>query len=346
MIRRLFVPSLAAILVVGIVAAMAPAETEARKRMVLGVSNDRNTKDIQVVKDFAKQTGDAIGSGPIKPRMWTIWSKWGDPATKSFPTVFADELRDYGVTPMIWWEPMRKRTKADGSFDCAYAKHRQIARGKYNWYIKKWARAAKRHGGKVILRFAQEINGSYFPWGIGNCGNTARAFKRAYRHVHHLVRNVIGAKNVLFVQTWTSKSCRGCNGYRATWVGDRHTEMVGFSVFNWGNHEGRSWRTMEQSIKKSMNWVSQLTRKPVLIVEVGTNHTGGPSSTSADKPEWIRTGYSRAYRTYPRIRGMSYLNIDLSRVGHPDWSLYTPKPQALQAYASIANQYRFKGKFR
>src|SRR5688572_30335229 len=102
-------------------------------------------------------------SGGNRPAMWVIWSQWGNPGAREFPTETVNHLRGRGVIPIIWWEPVRSADLSDPT----YARHQNIIDGDHDAYILEFARDAKAFGNLVILRFAQEANASTFPWGVG-----------------------------------------------------------------------------------------------------------------------------------------------------------------------------------
>ena len=194
--------------------------------------------------------------------------------------------------------------------------------------------------GKVIVRWAQEINGSYFPWGVGNCGNSSGEYKAAWRHIVRVFRRV-GATNVKFAWTVSNKPrCRPgpCNPYRRFFPGASFVDYAGFSSFNWGSHHGK-WIPMADGIRASYRKVRAITKKPIIVIELATN-TGARS-----KPDWIRSGYPAVYSRFPGVKGISYLNVDLRRIGHPDWSLNTPRPGSMEAYRDVVSQARFQGQY-
>ncbi len=308
-----------------LVATAAPAA--GRSPMALGISQEQGSRDPNAVRAFASRAGRT-------PASWTIWSNWGNQHSKRFPTSMARSLIGMGVTPMVWWQPVREI----GS--CAFARHRLIARGRYDRYIKQWARDAKSVRGKVIVRWAQEINGSYFPWGVGNCGNSSGEYKAAWRHIVRVFRRV-GATNVKFAWTVSNKPrCRPepCNPYRKYFPGASYVDYAGFSSFNWGSHHGK-WIPMADGIRASYRKVRAITKKPIIVIELATN-TGARS-----KPDWIRGGYPAVYSRFPGVKGISYLNVDLRRIGHPDWSLNTPRPGSMDAYRAVVSQGRFQGTY-
>ena len=88
-----------------------------RSPMALGVSQFDGRNDPSAVSAFASKVGR-------KPATWTLWSTWGDASSKAFPKAMAQSLVGMGVTPMVWWEPMRVR----GS--CDFARHKLIANGR------------------------------------------------------------------------------------------------------------------------------------------------------------------------------------------------------------------------
>jgi hypothetical protein len=318
-----------------------PTAAETRK-VALGMSLWEASYQPSAMDSFSASIG---GNSPA---IWTLWSQWGDrggarkcepgKGTCNFPTAMAAEVRARGAVPMIWWEPMSTREAG-----CTYSRHADIAAGKHDRYIKAWAQAAKQFGTPIILRFAHEINGKYFPWSVTNCGNSLTSYKAGWRHIYKTFRQV-GATNVKFLWTVAKQSCkvRGCNPYKAFYPGNRYVNYVGFSSFNWGDN--KKWTSMVFGVSRIMSFFQRFTSKPVIVAELASNSRGGPASFATDKPNWIREGYPAVYERFPSIKAIVYLNADLTHVGHPDWSLNTPKPGALKAYEDVAGDPRFQGK--
>ncbi len=88
-----------------------------------------------------------------------------------------------------------------------------IIAGTHDAYIDMWGDKAREFGEPMIVSFANEANGSWFPWSAGNYGAGTPApddtpehrrflgpetFKKAFRHVVDRVR-ARGARNVQFV---------------------------------------------------------------------------------------------------------------------------------------------------
>ena len=331
-LHRIIVPLVAVFLAAAVLIASSPVDAATRK-VKLGISMTEGTRDIAPMDEFKAETGRY-------PAIWTVWSAWGNPDSKAFPSGMVKQIKARNAVPLVFWEPV----KAQGL--CTdHARFRKIKNGKFDGYIKAWARAAKKSRVTVLVRFAHEINGRYFPWTIGSCGNTVKDYKAAWKRVYNITRNKIGAKNVKFVWTVAKRSGGGKNPYKAFYPGDAYVQYAGFSNFNWGAAKD-NWQTMVQGVKPVMSWFKKFTKKPVIIAELGTNQLGGPTADPAvDKPAWLLQGYAAVYKTYPQIKAIVYLNEDLRGVGHPDWSLNEPDPEAMDAYTELVNQLRFRGRF-
>ena len=102
------------------------------------------------------------------------------------PLLYSNEvsnLRATGQTPMITWEPYEQSLSA-------------IASGAYDSYLRESAQVAKNWGSTVMIRFAHEMNGNWYPWGSGK--TSPETFIAAWRHVVSIFRSE-GATNVKWV---------------------------------------------------------------------------------------------------------------------------------------------------
>lgn len=270
--------------------------------------------------------------GGRRPAIWAIWSQWGSERTRGFPQQAANALAARGVTPMIWWEPVEPGQLHSPT----YARYANIAGGRHDPYIRQYARAARDFRRPILLRFAHEANGTYFPWSIGRFGNTPRTYKAAWRHVHGIFRRQ-GATNVKFVWSVAKKRCPGgCNPYARLYPGDRFVDQMGASVHNWGTM--KRWVPMYQGARRVTRLLKQVSGKPIIVAESGSSSRGG------NKARWIWKGYRKVYRRLPAIKAIVYLNADLRSLGHPDWRIASPR-RALAAYARIAAMRKFSARW-
>ena len=307
----------------------------------LGVDARPATPQRKVALGMATWDGRNLGQldwlssaiGGRRPAIWVIWSQWGSDRTRGFPWQAARGLAARGVTPMIWWEPATPGKPRSAR----YARFANIAGGQHDEYIRRFARDARAFGRPILLRFAHEANGTYFPWSIGRFGNTPRTYKSAWRHVHRIFRRE-RATNVRFVWSVAKKRCPGgCNPFTRLYPGDRYVDQLGVSVHNWGRM--RRWVPMYRGARGVTRQLREVSRKPIIVAESGSNPLGG------DKARWIWNGYRKIYRKLPAIKAIVYLNADLRGLGHPDWRITSPR-SALTAYARIAAMDQFSAGWR
>jgi cellulose synthase (UDP-forming) len=219
-----------------------------------------------------------------------------------------------GSIPQITWEPWRN----DGGSRQPDYSLRAIVDGRYDAYVLSWARALRSYRRPVYLRFAQEMNGTVYPWAEAMNGNRPGEYARAWRHVHDIFTRT-GATNVHWI--W-SPVTRGV--VTRQYPGDRYVDVVGLSGFNggtvlpWGG-----WRTFADAFNAPLRALHRLApHKPVQISEVSSATRGG------SKPLWIKQmfDYLRAHRW---IRSMLWFDLPKQT----DWRVAT-SPAARRAFAA------------
>lgn len=296
------------------------------RQVALGVSMT-DSASMAVVDDFTASVGRA-------PAIWALWSDWGA-ADNAFPTAAVQGLHTRGIVPMINWEPINPSDQND----CSNWSLDNIISGHHDSYIRDWATAARDAGGRVIVRFAHEMNGYWYIWGLNRCTNTGTKFKAAWRHVVNIFRgpNGVGATNVRFL--W---SVFGTYKVWSVWPGRKYVDYMGFTAFNWAMPGHPSWRSMVKTMVPTMRAIQGLSKKPIIVAEMGAGYK--PSCAYCDKVKYIAQGYPAVYAKWPRIVGMVYFNIDMSAISttQPDWRLTSP-PGAFDAYKLIVADERFQG---
>ena len=319
-------------------AGTAPSSATARQPIALGISAPDSTNP--AVLDLS------LASVGQPPALWTIWSTWGDRAglerctkghgTCAFPTDTARALVARGITPMILWQPTDPANPSAGRFE----RLRSISRGRHDRYIRAWAKAAATVDGPVIVRFAHEMNGTWFPWSLTNFDNSPSRYRDAWRHVVRVFRSA-GARNVRFL--WSPfQRCTTCSpaAYRDFYPGNRYVDYLGVTAINWG---GATWTSLEGLVADSLRELRQLTRtrarplgKPVILPEVASNWDG-------DKAGWIRDGYATVLRRWRQVKAIVYFDYDMTFAGQPDWRLAQPPDgPALAAYQARAADPAFQ----
>jgi len=161
------------------------------------------------------------------------------------------------------------------------------------------ARAIIEYRDPVLVRFAHEMNGRWYPWGIAN-GNRPGQFVTAWRHVVDLFR-AAGATNALWV--WSPNILRGASSrtLEEFWPGPSYVDVVGLTGY--GVREPGPAATYGATLKL----IYALTDKPILLTEVGVQP--GP-----EKRAWLKA-FGPWLRDNPRVVG--FLWNQVTRDG--DW---------------------------
>jgi cellulose synthase (UDP-forming) len=198
--------------------------------------------------------------------------------------------------PEITWEPWDS-TKALHTPQPRYAL-RNIIDGKFDGYIRKWARALAVYGGPVRLRFAQEMNGGWYPWGARTNGNTPAQFVSAWRHIHNIF-TAAGARNVQWV--WSPVS----GAPKQYFPGVRYVDRLGVTCLNGGTKAFNSgWRSLAAICGPSVQKLHALAPGlPIELSEVASTDAGG------NEAAWISNMFSYLAR-HPEVKSFIWFNLD------------------------------------
>jgi hypothetical protein len=284
-----------------------------------GVTPTRDD-DLSALDAFARRSGGM-------PASWSIWSDWGG-ANRDFPSrSLLAGLRVRGVRPVIFWQPTHPNVRLEPD-KYTYA---HIVAGDWDTYLTSWAQDARTWGGRVVVRFAHEMNAPWFPWGIGRYGNTPRNYKAAWRHVVTMVRGI--APNVRFMWAPNAPCGARCVDYSLIYPGDDYVQLVGFSSYNWTGNTKLPMASMYRATVQNLMAVSD---RRIVAAETGIKGPG------AGRGAWLARGYRDVYQQYPRMKGIIYFDIDMTIGGQPVWKL-TAQDDSLDRYSRLQHDPRFMG---
>jgi beta-mannanase len=239
-------------------------------------------------------------------------------ASPTFVADFARRVAAQGAVPMVTWLPCK-----DGALGPEQPEFslRRVASGDYDGYIRRWAASVAAWRGTVFLRFAPEMNGTWNPWSAGVNGNSARDYIGAWRHVHDLFEQA-GAANVVWV--WSPNVVTSASpSLQSLYPGDRYVDWVGIDGYNWGkSRPGARWRSFEQVFGSTLSAVRRVTRKPIMLSEVGSSELGG------DKAAWIQRFFA-ALRRNPDVLAFVWFNFHKET----DWRVES-SPASVRAFAA------------
>jgi mannan endo-1,4-beta-mannosidase len=178
--------------------------------------------------DFSQldRFGRAVG---YQPSVYEFAQGW---AVNQFDRGAIDNVAAHGMLPLISWEPwdyrLQSRIPSLSGVQPAY-RLSHIIDGDYDSYIRSWAEGVKSLPYTIAIRFAHEMNGNWYPWGVYTNGNSVGEYVRAWRHVHDIFTQ-IGANNVIWV--WSPNIVYGdTTDLAELYPGNNYVDWIGLSGY-------------------------------------------------------------------------------------------------------------------
>jgi beta-mannanase len=219
--------------------------------------------------------------------------------TQAPPVAALDQVAARGAETLLTWEPWAAGAGADQpAFTNA-----SITAGDHDARLREWGAALASWGGPVLLRYAHEMNGDWYPWAEGANGNAPGSYAAAWRHVHDVVA-AQGASNVRWV--WTPNvPYPGSVDLAGLYPGDAYVDVVGLDGYNWGTgFAGRSWTAPADLFAPGIARLRGIAPgKPVVIAETASSEVGG------SKAAWNRdlVAYLQAQ---PDVAAVVWFDLD------------------------------------
>jgi hypothetical protein len=238
-----------------------------------------------------------------------------------FPTASVAQIDALGAVPELTWEPY---SFGQGATQPEYALQR-VLDGDYDAHIRDVAAAAAGFGTPLLLRFAHEMNGRWYPWSEGVNGNSAGQYTRTWRHVFEIFASQ-GAGNVLWV--WCPNiAYPGSTPMRSLYPGDDCVHVVGLDGYNRGGTGQYAWTPPDRLFAASIAEIDRFAGgKPILLNETASHDVGG------SKADWIRQLFSYV-RGDDRLIGLVWFNYQQQC----NWPLTDPPALVPAVRAALAD---------
>ena len=177
------------------------------------------------------------------------------------------------ATPMVSLEPWSWRSHW-GQHELPEYRLATITDGQHDPALRRIARAVAAYPGPVLVRFAHEMNGWWYPWAEGVNGNRPGDYVRAWDHVQSVFHRA-GASNVRWVWAPNALTSAGREmAFADLFPGDGHVDYVGFTCYGHGE-------TAAADLDPTYRALTRLSSRPVLLAETGAD---GPAQAA-----WIRS---------------------------------------------------------
>ncbi len=303
----------------------APLALNAAGKVGLGLYTNVTDDNFQLARNFETLVNHKM--------MYIMWFQaWGD-TDRDFQTARVKLAGQNGYIPVITWEPW-KRDFANPSRLQPEFSFASINAGRYDAYIRNWARAAASTKVPIIVRFAHEQSTEpgthpWYPW-----QGDPEGYKTAFRRIVAIFKSE-GATNAKFL--WS-----------AMWIydpktalyypGDDIVDYVGTTVVNHSiaiTADWAKWRTFAELFGAQYDVAVDTWQKPFIITEFGSAEQGG------DKAAWLADTLGNLDK-YPFISGVILLEVTRDREApNINWSV-TSSPATLNAFKTKITSNYFK----
>jgi hypothetical protein len=172
-----------------------------------------------------------------------------------------------------------------------------ILDGKYDTYLKNYARAVADSEAPVLFRLGNEMNGD---WCVYSCHHTSKdtdVFKAFYHYIYQIFE-AEGADNVIWVWNPNGKSFPDFkwNDEVCYYPGDDFVDVVGMTSYNTGTYyEGEKWVEFDEMYTPIYERDTARFEQPLMITEFSCSSVGGI------KEEWVSDMF-KSIDDYDRIK--------------------------------------------
>jgi hypothetical protein len=265
-------------------------------RIYFGAFPDFGGPEDIVTADRIEQFNSLAG----KKIIWAYFSNnWGQDGV-AFPRARVDTIHSTDTIPFVRMMPRRFfEDPHDKTFSL-----QKIIDGVFDTDLHQYARDVKAYGHMVLIDFAVEMNGDWFPWsGVFNGGATtdgygdpARAdgperFIDAYRHIIDIFRNehVDNVTWFFHPDIYSHPEGQAWNEPKAYYPGDDYIDWVGISAYGPQHPAEDYWDTFSTILTERQAQVLAISpNKPLALLEFGvTDH-----HPLGRKDEWITNAFN------------------------------------------------------
>jgi len=200
-----------------------------------------------------------------------------------------------------------------------------IVSGSQDSIIQSRAAGIRGLSGQIMLRFAHEMNGDWYPWGGAQNGASADAsakYVAAYRHIHDLFV-AAGVTNVVWVfcPNVDSVPADAWNHWENYYPGDSYVDWMCYDGYNWSTD---TFTSMTSRIYAELAAKS----KPIMLGETSTQ--------DVEKASWFNEIVPAMKNQFPMLRALVWFHVNKEE----DWR-YDSSSDSLAAFLNMANDPYF-----
>ncbi len=184
-----------------------------------------------------------------------------------------DRITARGSVLMISWEPWDYRQKVNPADQPKFSLA-NILNGSFDDYIDDWAEGLAADGRPVLLRFAHEMNGNWYPWDEQVNGNAPGSYVETWHYVQERFA-AAGADNVIWV--WSPNTAYpGSLPIPGLFPGTDSVDLLGLvGYFGHFSKTPAEFPKFETLFGPTLAEISAIDDRPVLITETSSTEVGG-----------------------------------------------------------------------
>lgn len=270
-----------------------------------------------------------------------------------FPGESVKNIWKNGAIPSIRMLPWSKYDKLDKTYSL-----KKIVDGKFEKELRKWATDLKKTDIPVLIGFAGEPNGDWFPWsGIQNGGGNKTGYgdknladgpelyRDAYRYIIDIF-NDEGATKVTWIFHVNSVGApdEEWNNIKNYYPGDNYIDWIGISAYGaqrWGESYQRFMDIMKPGYDQLLNLTGD---KPIAILELGV----ADYLPNVNKALWIQSAlYTVQQPEFSRIKAIGWWHSTwINHDGTMSAIQIDSSPDALRFYKEAIAQPVFVSEYK
>lgn len=234
------------------------------------------------------------------------WEHWGLGPGGRIDIKWLRRVAQSGAFPMITWVPWNPEISPP-EHQTGFLM-RDVAAGAHDAYVADVASEVAEYDGPLFIRFAQEMNGTWYPWGKHQ--NDPSEYVAAWRRVHQIFADR-GAGHVTWV--WNVSEKNHPESLGLWYPGDDVVDWVAVDGYNWDapqywRENGDTWRLLDRVFRPSFENIDTFVPadKPRMIAETSTNERG---DDPGKKAAWICDAFGRALpETLPEVKAVIWFD--------------------------------------
>ncbi len=186
------------------------------------------------------------------------------------------EIRETGATPILTLEPWYFPGKKPVSLN-------SISSGEQDKVLRSFGRTIAKSGGTVMIRFAHEMNGNWYPWAGFHNGKSPAPYIEAWKRAHKVISSETDKKaTLLWIWSVNNKSVpsEAWNKPQNYYPGNEYVDIIGIDGYNWSSKHPKSF---DRIFHRSLIKLRELyPTKAFAITETAS------SGSDAYKANWIK----------------------------------------------------------